>query len=36
MQRNLPGRLTLVAFILSTVLGGNNAIAVRLDRKSVV
>lgn len=31
MQRNLPGRLTLVAFILSTVLGGNNAIAVRFS-----
>jgi len=31
MQGKLPGRLTLVAFILSTILGGNNAIAVRFS-----
>lgn len=31
MQENRPERLTLIAFILSTVLGGNNAIAVRFS-----
>lgn len=29
MQSKRPERLTLIAFIISTILGGNNAIAVR-------
>lgn len=31
MQRKWPERLTLIAFIVSTLLGGNNAIAVRFS-----
>jgi drug/metabolite transporter (DMT)-like permease len=31
MQRKGPERLTLIAFIVSTILGGNNAIAVRFS-----
>ena len=31
MQSNRPERLTLIAFIISTILGGNNAIAVRFS-----
>jgi len=31
MQTNRPERLTLIAFIISTILGGNNAIAVRFS-----
>jgi hypothetical protein len=29
--RKRPERLTLIAFIISTILGGNNAIAVRFS-----
>ena len=31
MQRKRPERLTLIAFFVSTILGGNNAIAVRFS-----
>jgi drug/metabolite transporter (DMT)-like permease len=31
MQENRPERLTLIAFFVSTILGGNNAIAVRFS-----
>lgn len=31
MQEKRPERLTLIAFIISTILGGNNAIAVRFS-----
>jgi drug/metabolite transporter (DMT)-like permease len=31
MQRTRPERLTLIAFFVSTILGGNNAIAVRFS-----
>ena len=31
MQEKLPERLTLIAFIISIILGGNNAIAVRFS-----
>ena len=31
MQTKRPEKLTLIAFIISTILGGNNAIAVRFS-----
>ncbi|MGD8405381.1 MAG: EamA family transporter [Anaerolineales bacterium] len=31
MQKKRPERLTIIAFIISTILGGNNAIAVRFS-----
>ena len=31
MQEKRPERLTIIAFILATILGGNNAIAVRFS-----
>ncbi|MFL7870299.1 MAG: DMT family transporter [Anaerolineales bacterium] len=35
MQSKRPERLTLLAFILSTILGGNNAIAVRFSNVEI-
>ncbi|MBN1449928.1 MAG: EamA family transporter [Anaerolineales bacterium] len=35
MQEKRPERLTLIAFIVSTILGGNNAIAVRFSNVEI-